>query len=55
MCVVGVFCLFQGTTNSTVVNRELTPWSLRSVDDLVLEERNRSEERPDVVEFPEVF
>ena len=50
-----VFSFVLGNNKSTVVDRELTPWSIRSVDDLVLEERNRSEERPDVVEFPEVF
>ena len=47
MCVCcWCFRLFQGTTNSTVVGRELTPWFLRSVDDLVLEDRYRSEEMP---------
>ena len=32
VCVVGVCCLFLKPTNSTVVDRELTPWFLWSVD-----------------------
>ena len=49
MCVVGVFVCSRETTNSTVVGRELTPWFLRSVDDLVLEDRYRSEEIPGTI------
>ena len=49
MCVVGVFVCSRETINSTVVDRELTPWFLRSVDDLVLEDRYRSEEIPGTI------
>ena len=50
VCVVGVFVCSRETTNSTVVGRELTPWFLRSVDDLVLEDRYRSEEIPGTID-----
>ena len=50
VCDVGVFVCSRETTNSTVVDRELTPWFLRSVDDLVWEERDRFEEIPGTVD-----
>ena len=31
MCVVGVCCLFWESANSTVIDRELTPWFFWSV------------------------
>ena len=48
-CWCLLFCS-RDPQNSTVVDRELTPWFLRSVDDLVLEDRNRFKEIPGMMD-----